>query len=829
MQNTYVQDGRVCFPLTFAFTSMKMRFILLFAIIVWSFGFTLKAQFTLSGKVIDEKTQEALPFVSIVANGSKTGHYTDVDGRFSISLSEPIKKVRFSCVGYEPELLSDPEAEMITVYLRRSVVEIGEAVVKAGENPAEIVLRKAIAAKADNNPERGGGFRYDSYNKLVITADIDSALRANPGKIAELDSSEQEAIDFFNRQHLFLMESVSERHFLPPANSKETVKASRVSGLKNADFALLGTQLQSFSFYNEEIAILDKIYLSPLAYGALNKYVFTMEDSTFQDSDTVFVVSYLPRKGRNFEGLKGLLYINSRGYAIQNVTAEPYSPTEDGLDLSVRQQYQLIEGRRWFPSQLNTFIYFNTVNLGSFRMMGIGRSYIRNVQLESTLRKRDFGHVTLTLESDAGRRDEAFWEQYRSLPLDSLEKTTYHVIDSVGDAEKLDEKLAIFGSLASGKIPIGMLELDLGKLMAFNDFEGFRAGLGLNTSKKFSQKWTTGTYFAYGFRDRAWKYGGHSRFTFDRKRDIYLEISYRQDVMELGGYDFAGDGSWLDPAQLYRLFVNRMERYEQYGIQAGFRTMGFATWKLSAERLQRNAFDNYLFRVPAGEGITLLDDSFELDVFGAEIRLAPGEKFIETSSRRIAVSTPYPVIQLKISHSPKTESSEYEITRLTGRIAHSWRIKNLGTFRWRVEGGMVSGDIPAGMLFNMRGTYREFGVFAPFSFGTMRTNEFMGDRFAALHLMHDFGKLLVRGKKFEPGFALLFNAGISSLDEPGRHEAIVLTPAERPILEGGLQINNLVKSQLSSLGIGALYRFGPQALDSFRQNIAFQLTFGLAL
>jgi hypothetical protein len=806
-----------------------MRLPLLFGFILLSFGFNLKAQYTLSGKVIDETSREAIPFVSVVANGFKAGVYTDIDGRFSISLPEPVSHLRFSCVGYEPKQLNNSGTDELTIYLVRSVVEIAEAVVKAGDNPAETVIRKAIDAKAGNNPERGGGFRYDSYNKLIITADIDSALRTKPEKIAALDSIEKNAIDFFNRQHLFLMESVTERNFLPPSNNIETVKASRVSGLKNADFALLGTQLQSFSFYSEEIVILDKTYLSPLAYGALSKYVFTMEDSTFQDTDTVFVISYLPKKGRNFEGLTGLLYINSRGYAIQNVTAEPFSPTEDGLDLSIRQQYQLLEGRRWFPSQLNTLIYFNTLNLGSFRMMGVGRSYIRNVVLEPALRKRDFGHVTLALDPKASNREESFWSQFRNLPLDSLEKTTYHVIDSVGAAKNLDEKLKILGSLANGKIPIGMLELDLGKLMAYNDFEGFRAGLGITTGQRLSQKWSAGGYLAYGFKDEAWKYGGESRFTFDRKRDIYLGLSYHQDLAEFGGYEFTGDASWLNPAQLYRLFINRMERYEKYGAHAGFRTMGFATWKFSAERMTRDALKDYRFRVPTGEGIILLDELYELDLYSAELRLAPGEKFAETAFRRIAISTPNPVLQIKLTYSPETKSSEYEIMRVAGRLAHAWRIKNLGTFRWRIEGGIVQGDVPGGMLFNMRGTFREFGVFAPFSFGTMRTNEFMGNRFLAVHLLHDFGKLLVRGKKFQPGFAVLFNAGISSLDEPERHETLELRSADLPLMEAGLQINNLVKSQISSLGIGAVYRFGPQSLDSFRQNIALQLTFGLSL
>ena len=72
----------------------------------------------------------------------------------------------------------------------------------------------------------------------------------------------EEADQFFNKQHLFLMESVSERKFLYPGNNKEKVLASRISGLKDPLFILLATQIQSFSFYNEIIKIGKKNYIN---------------------------------------------------------------------------------------------------------------------------------------------------------------------------------------------------------------------------------------------------------------------------------------------------------------------------------------------------------------------------------------------------------------------------------------------------------------------------------------------------------------------------------------------------------------------------------------
>jgi hypothetical protein len=63
------------------------------------------------------------------------------------------------------------------------------------------------------------------------------------------DSSYIRAKDFFNKQHLFIMESVVKRSFRFPSDNYNKVIASRVSGLKDPLFVFLISQLQSTTFY----------------------------------------------------------------------------------------------------------------------------------------------------------------------------------------------------------------------------------------------------------------------------------------------------------------------------------------------------------------------------------------------------------------------------------------------------------------------------------------------------------------------------------------------------------------------------------------------------
>ena len=100
--------------------------------------------------------------------------------------------------------------------------------------------------------------------------------------------------------------------------------ASRVSGFKNPIFAFIGSQLQSFSFYNERFNIFEKYYINPISNGCTGKYYYQIEDTLYNtQTDTTFIISYRPKVNTNFEGLKGLLYINTFHWAIENATAEP--------------------------------------------------------------------------------------------------------------------------------------------------------------------------------------------------------------------------------------------------------------------------------------------------------------------------------------------------------------------------------------------------------------------------------------------------------------------------------------------------------------------------
>src|SRR5690606_20815945 len=143
-----------------------------------------------------------------------------------------------------------------------------------------------------------------------------------------------------------------------------------------------------FSFYEDIITVIDVDYLNPISDGSLSKYEFHIRDTLLQGLDTVYILSFEPVPGRNFEALTGLLYVHTNGYAIQHVLAKPYA--RGFVDVNLQQQYRLVDGKQWFPEQLKFELILRDDKAGTVGVRASGISLIEDVDLSPNLDKRTF-------------------------------------------------------------------------------------------------------------------------------------------------------------------------------------------------------------------------------------------------------------------------------------------------------------------------------------------------------------------------------------------------------------------------------------------------------
>jgi TonB-dependent starch-binding outer membrane protein SusC len=94
--------------------------------------FTMLAQSTLDGTVVDQKTKQPIPGVNVVVQGSPGGTQTDFDGKFKLSNVKKGDNVVFSYIGYKNQSITYNGQNNLTIYLNEDSNELKEVVVQTG-------------------------------------------------------------------------------------------------------------------------------------------------------------------------------------------------------------------------------------------------------------------------------------------------------------------------------------------------------------------------------------------------------------------------------------------------------------------------------------------------------------------------------------------------------------------------------------------------------------------------------------------------------------------------------------------------------------------------
>jgi hypothetical protein len=804
---------------------------------------------SVSGKVLDSRTKEPLAFVNIVINQSNYGGTTDIDGKFRFRYGQPVRSLRFTYVGYDPlDYPVGSRTENLVITLCRKEIELKEVEVLPGINPAHRIIGNAIDNRELNDPEKLKSFSYTMYEKTVFTIDADTSIKAGfadsaskPGPVGvsfvlresgdsiPADSSALDSAGFsieklISRQYLFLMENVTKRKFLYPDRNYNAVVATKMSGFKDPIFVFLTTQIQSFSFYKPFITIFQQSYVNPIGAGCFSKYFFRIEDTLFMASDTLYIISFRPRKGTNFDGLKGTVSISTRKWGIRNVIAEPAAL--EGFRIRIRQLYELVDGENWFPVQLNTDVSFDNLRIGKYKAIGSGRSYITDIVLNPDLVRSEFNHLDIEVDVNAPRRTEDFWNLYRTDTLDARSRQTYHVLDSIGEKHNFDRMAKTFQTVMSGRIPWGPVDFDLNRFLGYNQYEGLILGAGIHTNNRLSKWFRVGGFYQYSFAISTNKYGGDINFLINRRNDVNIRLAGFYDLLESGGVRFFDEENSVLLGNWRTLLITKLDRTQSVSLDFTFRLRKYLLVNLALSR-QFKKSTTYDLAGYQGDA-TILENEFVFTEATAAFKWAYKEKFLQTVNSKVSLGTSYPVVWFNYTRGIKGFlDGNFGYNKFDLKLKKTFKLKYIGDFTFQLNAGYVDQPIPACNLYNGNGTYRLFTIFAPYTFSTMRSTEFLSNAYGALYLYHDFKNLLIKGRKwFHPEFAVVQNIGFGWLEHKDRYRYYLSGIREMNLgyYETGLLINNLVNLQLYTIGIGAFYRWGPYSFDYALDNLACKIS-----
>ncbi len=778
--------------------------------------------------ILDQSSEQPVAFAKIVS--PDTAIISDINGTFS--LPETTGPVKVTMFGYRDTTFRIRPEQRI-YFMQPVVQQEDEVTVVAGENPAHRIMQKVIDNRKRNHPMENDAFRYDSYSRFVF--DMDPEIL---GKIEDTAGEEQmlRVKNFLESQHLFLTETSATRTFVPPARDHEEITAYKTSGFSDPLFSTFTREIQSFDYYENQFQLLGKTYINPIAHGGIRRYLFQLQDTLISGADTTFTITFRPRRGKNFDGMQGVLFINTNGYAIEKVIAEPYEAQET-FSIKITQEYAFTNSYKWFPARLSTELDLSlnaTDDTTKQKVLGRGVIYIRNVTFNpDDIKRFSFDNTEVSTADNASDLREEEWDSLRGSKLSDQDRRTYEVIDSVSQVYHFDRKLRSVLLLAEGKLPLGKFNLDLTRIINYNNYEGYRFGAGLETSDRLNKHFMIGGYFGWATRDKEWKYGGYSEIYLYKKRDLQLDLQYQQDIVERGGYDFPQDNFNLNsPALARRFYIQKMDM--QRLAQVGISGLLLANLKLSLfTNYQRIRFtDDYRFLL--GDLVAPINH-FDQGEIGGRLVWNIGEKVMRLGNRRISKGTKFPKIAFELRkgisgiYAGTLPGSRFDYLKSVIEISHDVSIRGLGRLNWMLVGSRTDGNVPLTLLNTPQATGgKNWNLSVMNTFETVQASDFFHTRQAALFTRFTFLAFKTKAKWNEPQFFVHHALGYGDLRNPDVHiyleQSAPIRSMTRGYYEAGGGIQNVLIINSMGLGIGGFYNYGYYQSPYVKENITVKIT-----
>lgn len=802
---------------------MNLRTLLLFVLSLGIFG-PVWSQVTVSGKVVDAQTGEPISFAAILVRPQeRAGVVAGLDGSFTAKVASLTDSFVVTCLGYAPlrqTWAGTPVSNgKYVISLNLNEVSLNQVEIMAFRDPGEVIMRRVIKNRKQNDPEQLPSYQCRSYSKFVF--DFMPATRDTTG----LSKEEKSLLAASDTMNLMIMESVSERKFLYPSRLEEKIVATKVSGLKRPNFAALATDLQPFSFYSPFILLIDQTYVSPLHPRNWNQYDYLCLDTLIRETDSVYHLEFKPKNGLQFQALAGFLHISSNGYALIDIQARPAS--QGPSDIQIQQIYDQPDGTHWFPQALLVSVKLNypTPTMG---MQIYGESFYRDVAIGKPMRPRDFSMVEVSMTKDAAEKKSGYWDSVRVAALDIKEVNTYQFMDSIGEIAPLDEMMTGLESIAKGYIPIGKIGLPLDRLGGANLYEGFRLGLGIRPVNPWLGRIYPEVWAAYGFRDKAFKYGASLELWIDKTYgDWKIDLSASQDVEEIGR-------TFHPRYPLERtsrsLIAQRMDSVQL--MEAGFSGRLFRAFTFRAGAAWNERQPTYDVQWNGHENAPLAWGEIRL-----QGRLAIGEKYTESLGMRIVRSQPWPVLEGLYIRGLADGNDLVDFQRAELRLSYTWESGLGAQTRVVALAGKVWGDAPLARNFFLPSVRSEqIGwLFVPNHFQTAGPYEWASDEFAALFFTRRLGIHLFKSKYSSPQPEFSQHIGFGRFSGSQNFSGMELWAPINGLYETGLMLHNLVQMNYVNLGYlgmtaGVFMRWGPHSLPGgwqenavFKAGISFRL------
>jgi hypothetical protein len=399
---------------------MKFTFtcLLLFFAVIRVFS----QQVTVSGKITDERNKP-VPFASIYIKNTTKGTSANSEGEYNLQLMPGAYDLQYKAVGFRQESrkVDLRTSQAVNVVLKTETYQLQAVTINGnGQDPAYAIIRKAIKNRKTHLNE------VNAYTCEVYIKGLQKLLAA-PKKFLGFDvqkAARENGLDSNRRGIVYLSESESKYSFMRPDKVHEELISSKVSG-SNRAFSFNRASDMKVNFH-ENIqtweGLSNRPVISPIADNALFYYNYKYIGMSVENGETINKIQVIPKRGYD-ACFMGYIYILEDGWRIYGI--DFYITKRQNLNivdtLKINEQFFPVTKKVWMPSSIK---FEFTGGLFGFKFGGYFISLYKDYDLEPTFTKKEFSEV-MRITRGVNKKDSAFWENERPIPLTEEEKTDY--------------------------------------------------------------------------------------------------------------------------------------------------------------------------------------------------------------------------------------------------------------------------------------------------------------------------------------------------------------------------------------------------------------------
>ena len=728
---------------------------------------------TASGIVLDGVSGQALPLATVQFENKMKGAITDDEGRFDISIDEPVSRLKVTYMGYETVVVDLKPGQAntgLSVRLDEANNTLVEVVVRNEKyrnknNPAVELIQQVIAHKDQNRRQGLDFYSYEQYEKVEFAVNrVDDRLRN--GLLFRnvqfvFDHADTSAAGVVSLP-FYLYERLSDVYYRKDPRTEKTLvkgeKSSTVPGFfdEQGISGYVQNMYQQVDIYDNRINLATVDFVSPLAPISPTIYRFYIQD-TVRMQETKAVRLYFAPRNKGDLAFEGNMWIALDGtYAVRRI--ELGVPKGINLnwvgDLAVEQEFDWVETpdasgaptRGLMLSRDQVMMQFGVTKDTTRRgLIGRKTTTYRGYALGQPLSERVFKFAGATRYDDqATTRNEAFWLENRHVALNRREQGIQQTIDTLNNYRPFKRFMSVARLFFEGYHTVGGGGFDIGPVntfYSFNEVEGFRGRFGGRTNLKFARDVQFEGYLAYGSKDERWKGSLNATYSFDNRQVRRFPVNHvkvwYQDDVKIPGQElqFVQEDNFL--LSFKRGINDKMVYNRSLGVEYLKETAAHFSYAFSAKTENQRPAGVLQFRSGSLEQ-PAYDPEIKTTEFGVHLRYAPNERFYQGATYRTPILNKYPKFDVWYTLAPRgVLGSEYNYHTLQIRAEKVFYISPLGWSQVVGEAGRTFGTVPFPLLKIHRAnqTY----AYQLESYNLMNFLEFVSDKYAAINVTHNFG------------------------------------------------------------------------------------------